>query len=214
MSQYIDITGQPFGRWTVLGRAESQDGRAYWHCRCICGSMRDVHGKSLRQGKSTSCGCVWKELPHEYAKTHGMTNTREYHSWAGMKSRCTNPRDRAYARYGGRGITVCDAWVQSFESFYKDMGPCPSPKHSLERRNNEKGYAPDNCYWATSTQQNRNRCNTRLLTLNGETKPLPEWAEVLGIAARLIALRLWNGWSHEKALLTPVRMHRRHQPGT
>ncbi|HEY9737554.1 MAG TPA: hypothetical protein V6D06_14770 [Trichocoleus sp.] len=124
-----------------------------------------------------------------------------------MKSRCHNPNNAAYDRYGGRGIVVCDRWRESFENFYADMGPRPSEQHSIDRINNDGNYEPGNCRWATDKQQSRNTRRNRLLTYNGETLFLDEWAERLSISKHTLQTRLWRGWSVEEAFETPIRGH-------
>jgi hypothetical protein len=122
-----------------------------------------------------------------------------------MKRRCNNPLDEAYGIYGGRGITVCDRWQDSFANFFADMGKRPSRKHSLDRKDNDLGYTPDNCRWATPEQQNNNRRQNRLITLNGKTQTLTVWANELGLPPNLVFARIDNGWSAERSLTTPVR---------
>jgi hypothetical protein len=139
-----------------------------------------------------------------------MTETPEYEIWCGIKKRCSNPQTLAYKNYGGRGITICERWQDSFEAFFADMGPRPSPQHSIERKNNALGYSPNNCIWATATIQGRNKRTNRLLTLHGQTFCLQEWAERTGLSHNTILRRKLLGWSDEKALTTPVRiMHKR-----
>lgn len=141
-----------------------------------------------------------------------ITKTPEFVAWRNMIARCHDPRDRGYHRYGDRGIAVCDRWrgEDGFANFLADMGSRPSAAHSLERRDNEKGYDKDNCEWATWPVQCRNRRSNRMVTHNGETLCVTEWAERLGIDPKLLLCRLLRGWSHERALTTPVNAkHRR-----
>lgn len=121
-----------------------------------------------------------------------------------MRQRCQNPNDRTYKNYGGRGITVCDRWLESFENFYADMGPKPSPKHSIERKDNDGPYSPENCRWATRVEQGRNRRNNRRVTIGGETKCLSEWAVVAGVCYATMLSRTRRGWLGERLLL-PVQ---------
>jgi hypothetical protein len=156
----VDITGQRFGRWTVLAlhpqRAHS--GRqAMWLCRCRCGAERILLGQSLRRGDSTSCGCFRQEVLKKRNATHRLSRTRIYRIWTNMKTRCFNPRHRSYADYGGRGITVCDRWRESFSAFYADMGDPPNRFYSLDRIDNNGNYEPDNCRWATPLMQTHNQ---------------------------------------------------------
>jgi len=125
---------------------------------------------------------------------HGLVDVPEYRVWGDMRSRCANPRTNHWKNYGGRGITVCERWCR-FENFYADMGPRPSAAHTIERKDNDKGYEPDNCKWATRTTQVRNRRNTVRLTAHGKTLPLIEWARLLGIRYKTLYARYKHGWS-------------------
>jgi hypothetical protein len=132
-------------------------------------------------------------------RTHGMRNSPENEAWHAMKQRCNNPKSQAYKNYGGRGIQVCPEWA-SFEAFYRDMGPRPSPKHSLERIDNERGYEAGNCRWATLIEQHQNTRYSRFLEFGGETKACAEWCRELGIKPSTLCDRLKRGWSDEMAL--------------
>lgn len=147
-----------------------------YECICDCGKTCTKLGGNLRRGASTNCGCTtWDRL-----KTHQMTDTPEYRSWMAMKRRCYDMKRLEYKNYGARGIGVCEEWRESFENFYRDMGKRPN-NTSLDRIDNERNYAPDNCRWATIDQQSGNKRNTTMLTYSGETLPLSEWAKKLGI---------------------------------
>jgi hypothetical protein len=157
----IDLTGRQFGRLTVLHRA----GTSHWKCQCSCGNRRDVSGDSLRHGETRPCGCLRRELTAERnqgrppALKHGEAAARspEYICWYGIIRRCCRPTDTSWERYGGRGITVCDRWRNSFEHFLADMGRKPTPQHSIDRINNDGDYEPANCRWATASEQQRNK---------------------------------------------------------
>lgn len=156
----IDLTGQKFGRWTVIsasGEKAKVNRSAKWLCRCECGNERNINGSSLRSGRSSSCGCFHNEKVKESFTKHGKYKTPEYEVWRAMKQRCLNPSQPYYPYYGGRGITICKRWLDSFENFIADMGPRPTSKHSIDRKNNNLGYSPDNCRWATASQQNANK---------------------------------------------------------
>jgi len=189
-----DLTGKRFGMRTVLRYL----GKSYWLCRCDCGNEHKVFTGNI--GKTNSCGCDRSRVTAEHKTTHGLYGTPEYKTWAGMKRRCLNKNENAYARYGGAGITICERWLNSFESFVADMGPKPSPQHSIDRIDNAKGYEPTNCRWATRLEQARNLRSNRNISFNGETKALSEWAAQTGIDHRLISYRLEAGWPVEKAL--------------
>lgn len=195
--------GSLYGRWTLIGPAPERAG--YWLCKCECGTVTAVDGGNLRWGVSLSCGCRKRERTGDTHRTHGQsTGTPEYTAWRSAKRRCTNPNDRSYADYGGRGITVCPEWAD-FARFYADMGLRPSPQHSLDRVDNDGPYAPWNCRWATPTEQMRNRRTTRLLTHQGRTQAVGTWADELGVSPKDIANRLRRGWSTERALSEPFR---------
>lgn len=121
-----------------------------------------------------------------------------------MKLRCSNPNTKGYSRYGGRGIQVCDRWRDSFSAFLADMGPRPSPRHSVERRNNDGNYEPDNCYWATDAEQTRNTRQNRNYTYNGRTMCLTDWARESGRPRSTLMQRLERGWTLEQAMFTPT----------
>lgn len=193
--------GQRFGRWLVL---EASAG-AKVVCRCDCGTERSVLKNSLKQGRSRSCGCIAVEINAARARKHGCGASDKklldvYHS---MLARCNKPTHAAYKNYGGRGIQVCERWLSSPLAFFADMAPRPDGAH-LDRINNDKGYSPDNCRWATPQQNKRNRRITTYLTCNGETLSTSDWADRSGISARQILDRVRAGWSAEKAIFTPV----------
>lgn len=136
---------------------------------------------------------------------HGLSYTSEYRAWQTMRLRCTVPTNPAYKDYGGRGITVCERWINSVENFIADMGPKPSSKHELDRKDNDKGYSPDNCRWATRKVNDRNRRSNRLITYLGETHALAHWCERFRIPRDTAKKRLDKGWDAEKTFTTPVR---------
>lgn len=157
-----DLKDQKFGEWLVLEYSHTnKTGVAHWVCKCSCGSIAHVSSGNLTSGLSTNCGCKRIKTLQEKNKTHGMSKTRVYKIWAGMIQRCTNPNRQAYKHYGSRGISVCERWM-TFENFFKDMGHPTSDAHTLERKNNELGYSPDNCEWATMLVQSRNSRNCKL----------------------------------------------------
>lgn len=208
MPPFIDKSGQRFGRLTVLRewerRPTGKSTAIFWNCRCDCGREVFINSGHLSSGNSTTCGC-WRKGRPSNQRTHGMTGSPEYRSWQAMKRRCYYPKDILFHRWGGRGIRVCDHWIHSFENFLEDMGMRPSLQHSLDRLDNDSDYGPQNCRWATRSQQCRNTPRNRLLTLDGATFCLAEWAERTGIASNTIRRRIDHArWSVEKALTTPV----------
>lgn len=142
-------------------------------------------------------------MPKGRAPVHGGFGTVEYATWDRIIQRCENPVYHGYKNYGARGITICTEWRASFLAFLGDMGPRPSNQHSIDRIDNDRGYEPENCRWATHKEQQRNRGNNRRLTHNGETLCLSEWAERLGVNIDVIQQRLLRGWSIEKTVTTP-----------
>ena len=170
-----------------------------------CGALMLVppHRISAWEEGRASCRCAKAARTERRTSASGVRSP-EYNAWKNMRDRCNRPAVKNFSRYGGRGIAVCERW-ESFENFLADMGPKPSPDHSIDRVNNDRGYEPGNCAWATRKTQSRNRRTTRLLTHAGETLCVAEWAERLGISARRLYVRLNRGWSTEKALTAPLR---------
>lgn len=189
MTIAIDLSGQVFGRLTVLSRATVRlKGNAVWVCRCSCGTEKEVRGTHLRNGDVKSCGCARGMSGRSNLKsrsTHGMTGTSTHNAWRSLKSRCENPNSDDYAEYGGRGIKVCERW-QSFGNFLADMGVRPLGT-SIDRVDVNGNYEPGNCRWATATEQSRNRRSCRLTEqLVREIKGRREHGEpTRSIAARL-----------------------------
>jgi hypothetical protein len=200
-----DLTGKRFGRLDVLRYAGSTGNGALWLCLCNCGATRIASGKSLIKGSTQKCKAC-------HGLKHGMHKSPEYGVWACMLNRCNSSNYRQWAIYGGRGITVCKRW-QSFEAFYEDMGPRPSVRHTLDRfPNNDGNYEPGNCRWATMAEQNRNKGDTHVLTLNGKSQCIVDWAEEIGITVGGLHGRLRRGWTVERALTAPVRRWYRRTP--
>ena len=215
MSYVIDLTGQRFGRLTVIERVENDnDGHARWLCRCECGNTTIVAGKALRRGVTRSCGCLHDEVAAKHAtslnKTHGQRNSRLSRIWRGMKSRCQNPNYPCYSDYGGRGITVCDEW-QQFEPFYKwAMANGYRDELSIDRIDVEGNYEPSNCRWVNAKTQANNKRNNHFVVFEGRKITLTQWAEETEIPKDTLRYRLRLGWSVEKALTTPVDESKRH----
>ena len=194
-----DPSGKQFGYWTVVRFSHrNKRGELYWNCKCRCGTERAVKAPSLRSGRSTSCGCYHLEA----VTTHGMTESRTFVSWHTMLQRSQNPNSRDYHSYGGRGIKVCKRWQASFENFLADMGERPDGK-TLDRKDVNGDYEPDNCRWATPSEQQRNRRDSRLFTFDGKTLSIAGWADLTGTPRGRISERLAAGWSIEKAVLQP-----------
>ena len=189
MSKFVDLTGRKFGELTVVRRVENhRSGQAMWLCTCSCGGEHKATSHNLTCGDVRTCGCLSRKLAAEKITRHGRYNTPAYNSWRGMKDRCTNPKHSAYARYGGRGITVCDRWLESFENFYADMGERPSKQHTLDRINNDGPYSPENCRWATWEEQANNRRNNVWIEFQGERLSAAQWRKRLGVVSDLHAV--------------------------
>lgn len=204
--RFIDRTGQKFGRLLVLSFVgKNKFGHLLWKTKCDCGNEKTVAGNNMVQGMTLSCGCLKVDAHLKSHLTHGACHTREYRIWSNMKNRCSNSNCNRWHIYGGRGIKVCDRWRNSFESFLADMGKSPTGM-SIERVDTDGHYEPSNCRWATPKEQANNmRCN-RVLTVNGISKNLAEWAVETGINASTILKRInQHGWTVELAVLTPVK---------
>lgn len=203
---FIDLTGQSFGLLKVIAQAPRLKPKiARWQCSCECGKTTVVDGRHLRWGKIRSCGCAKTAWMSERFGTHKMTDSDEYKIWCGMKRRCYNTHERCYPRYGGRGIFVSESWLNSFETFYADMGPRPSKAHSIDRINNDGPYSKENCRWSSIEEQTGNRRSNLKIEFGGEVMFLAAWSRRTGIKAETIKHRLDKGWSVEKALTQPPR---------
>ncbi len=198
--------GTRFGRLAVLEEAEPHISRRGAHirrfrCQCDCGKVSVVRLHNLRSGHIASCGCLPKGRP----RTNRVSRTPEYRAWYMILRRCLCHTNKDYKNYGGRGITVCDRWLKSVAAFLEDMGPRPSPTHSIDRIDCDGNYEPSNCRWATWTQQARNRRDNVILTHGGETKCIADWADDTGISRFTLNARIRNGWSVARTLTTPAR---------
>lgn len=174
---------------------------------CDCGTVKEFDLSKLMTGYTKSCGCLMPEASAKNSRKHGDAardeNERqapEYVAWVSIKQRCYNPKLKNFHLWGGRGITMCDRWFNDYTAFLADMGPRPSPKHSVDRRETDGNYEPNNCRWATRKEQGRNIRTNRMITVKGETICLAEWAERSGISADVISCRLDAGWCSECAV--------------
>ena len=186
------LEGKKFGRLTVVKRhpENNKQNKEQWECRCDCGNVSIVSTNSLSTGSIQSCGCLQRDNASEYNQTHGHSSSITYVSWQAMKKRCYNENNDKYSFYGGRGIRVCDEWLNSFETFLKDMGERPSIEHSLERKEVNGNYEPGNCVWATRLEQMRNTRRNRYYEYKGAIKTLSEWCVEYGIALTTMLHRL------------------------
>ena len=206
MKTLMDLTGQRYGRLLVLSEAERIGTKRYWLCKCDCGKTTTVQHGNIRDGQVTSCGCLRSELSSSRNGTHHMANSPEYQAWYHMKQRC---RDTAKDKpaYYDRGIMVCERWSgpHGFTNFLADMGKKPSLKYSIDRIDNNANYSPENCRWATPTEQNRNKRNNHFVEFRGERVTLGELAERYGILCQTLHGRVLTlGWDIERAVTTPV----------
>lgn len=212
--RFPDLSGQRFGRLTVLSFAGRSRSEQLWNCRCECGTETVVRKGSLMKGTTQSCGCLHRERTAASNSSHGFTRgtkkRSEYKIWGAMIRRCYKPHDISYPNYGARGVTVCDRWrygeppLSAFECFIADMGEKPSPKHSIERLDNNAPYGPKNCRWATRKEQSRNKRNNRYVTVQGERMLFVEACERFGIRFASARTRLRKGWSDDRAFLEPL----------
>ncbi len=199
--------GEKYGRLTVVspvgGGRENR-----WLTRCECGGSTVARGPRLHAGLTWSCGCGKRDALKGSGATHGMSKTTEYRTWCRMIERCEWPGNNRYARYGGRGISVAPAWRSSFAAFFAHMGLKPSPKHSIDRIDTNGNYEPGNCRWASPEEQQRNKTNNHVLSINGESATVAEWARRVGIDGTSINCRLRRGWSVEDAATLPPQAPR------
>lgn len=198
MPKFKDITGQKFGKLTVVCFAGVLSGNSRWKCACECGGSTISHIGSLRRGEAKSCGCLRSEKSKLQFTSHGMSHTKIHRIWRAMIERCYNAHCKGYPNYGGRGITVSDEWLE-FSNFYADMGDRPSPKHSIERNDVDGNYCKDNCRWATMVEQQNNRRDNVWITYKGETKTLSQWSKLFNINRQTIADRIKTGRSLEES---------------
>lgn len=211
---FIDITGQKFGRLTVVEYVgKGQDRKALWKCKCDCGEERVVRGRDLRNGKTVSCGCYREEIKIgrpmteqnrrillDINTTHGLSKTPIYKVWQGIKSRCYNPKTINYCNYGGRGITMCEEWL-TFEGFYEDMAESYKRGLTIERIDNDKGYSKENCKWATRLEQSNNKRDNIIITYNGETDTLANLCRKYNKKYITVADRYKRGWGVDKLFI-------------
>lgn len=209
VSKKINLIGQRFGRLTVIQESTVRKGHSVaWVCQCDCGQItKPLSSDLLRQGHIKSCGCYGKEIRSATHKTHGMSRTRLYSCYRDMLNRCFREKTSCFENYGGRGITVCDEWRNSFEAFQKwALSNGYSDELTLDRVDPDGNYCPENCRWATDEEQGNNKRNNRLLTYNGKTQSLSQWARENGIKTTTLFMRLYKyGWTVEDALTAKVK---------
>lgn len=204
MPAATNLTGQRFGRLVALRQTRLRERTAH-ECICDCGNTIVVRSHSLIEGNTSSCGCLVRDLISKRTRKHLDTKSVEHITWRRMKVRCQNPKDKSFANYGGRGIKVCDRWLNDYSAFLADMGRRPSPRHSLDRKDVNGDYEPSNCRWATMLEQNNNRRSNRLVEFNGVLVSIAEAVRRSGSSSTpfMVVNRLNNGWSLHDALTVP-----------
>lgn len=217
---FKDLTGKKFGKLTVLNLHHKEkffrndrkrfESKYFWLCKCDCGNEKIIEGKSIRSGRTRSCGCLNKEIIKNIAtrnKKHGLKNTRLYRIWQNMKARCQIKNTENYHYYGKRGIKVCDEWKNNLLLFYEwAMNNGYQDNLTIDRIDINGNYEPANCRWVDMKTQNKNRRNNRNITYQGKTKTLAEWSEIKNVSANTMLARIDKlGRSIEKAFTTPVR---------
>ncbi|KOU50559.1 hypothetical protein ADK55_18630 [Streptomyces sp. WM4235] len=208
-AQVKDITGQTFGRLEVLSYVgKDRHSNALWLCRCggpTCdGREITVAGTDLRRGNTRSCGCLSRESTAARNSIHGLHGHPLYQVWQGMIARCHNSNHKAFARYGGRGIAVCNQWRESFETFHQDVIEGYRSGLQLDRVDNNRGYEPGNTRWATPAQNSRNTRRNNVVEFAGHSRCVTEWAELLGLSRDALRNRLRRDWPIERALTEGV----------
>lgn len=201
------LVGQVFGRLTVLYRAGRQKDKVLWACQCACGKLSQATSNDLISGHKKSCGCLRNERNTQTPIIHGHAirakgRSPTYRTWQAMVTRCTNIAVKSYEDYGARGISVCARWML-FENFLADMGEKP-PGMSIERVDNNKGYYPDNCKWATKLEQARNTRANRYVEYRGKTMTQAEFAKAIGHNQSTVSYRLRSGWTPEQVASIPA----------
>lgn len=199
-----NLVGQKFNMLTVISLNSSRNGRYYWNVKCDCGNASVVCTRDLRSNKIKSCGCLIDA--HRYKK-HGLTKSRLYNIHKGMKGRCYNKNNKDYNNYGGRGIKICDEWMDKEKGFINFVNWALSNGYkenlSIDRINVNGNYCAENCRWATIKEQSNNTRNNMFLSYNGEEKTLEQWSELFGINKTTLRGRILRGWSLEDAFNTP-----------
>jgi len=205
-----DFEPETFGRLTTIGPRFRIGSKSFQVCQCNCGTIGVYQCEHMNRGGTSSCGCYANERRKKRFTVHGEANrTPENRAWAKMRKRCYDTKCLDYPNYGGRGIKVCDRWLEpdgrGYMNFLEDMGRKPSTEHSIDRIDNEGNYEPENCRWATRIEQALNKRNTVFITAFGRTKTLFEFANEYGIGYRLLYDRLYKGWDTERAITEPKR---------
>lgn len=199
MSNRIDMTNKRFGRLVVIkADKRNKHGELYWLCKCDCGNVKSIKGSKLRNGWTQSCGCLQKEWVSEHFSSHRMSNSSLYKIWGNMKTRCYSPKNNRFYCYGGRGIKVCDEWLDfnnfaewAFANGYEEG-------LSIERKNINRNYEPDNCCWIPLKNQTQNRSNTVWITYHNQTMCMAEFARKMNVSVNVIRNRIKKGMTGDQ----------------
>jgi hypothetical protein len=213
--RFKDLTGQVFGRLTVISYHGKRKKSTCWLCRCLCGKSKVVQASNLVQGTSQSCGCLRAEMMAESKTVHGYARVGKrhpmYNIWVDIRRRCYTKSSSQYRHWGGKGVRMCDRWLNGedgltgFECFLADMGERPSLLHSVDRYPDKTGnYEKSNCRWATDQEQNNNRANNRIVEYDGRSMTLQQAIRLCGLKEHTVRDRLRMGWTAERALTQPV----------
>lgn len=211
MPNLIDLTGNVYGRLTVISFSHKLERDILWNCRCECGKETKVRSGNLKNGHTKSCGCLGLKAAQTHGECANGNLTKEYRAFRHMIERCYKPKTKQYHNYGGRGIKVCDRWLNSYSDFLNDVGRAPTQTHSIDRKNNDGNYEPGNCRWATRQEQSNNTTINKMLLYKGETKSLTNWCREFRIKDSTVRCRLKRGWSVEDALTiiaVPMRVYK------
>lgn len=204
-----DLTGQKYNRLTITSFSHIKDRNYYWNCKCDCGNEVVINIRSLKTGTTKSCGCWNKETRSIRGVTHGMKDQRIYHIHENIKQRCTNSNNNRYKDYGGRGIKICEEWLQ-FETFYAWAQSNEYDNTlTIDRIDNNGNYYPENCRWVTPKEQTKNKRSNVMLTLGDKTQCAMDWSKELNIKYETLIARKRYGWSDDKILTTPVQKYKR-----
>ena len=211
MSRLIDLTGQRFGRLVVVSMADRRPGDPVkWMCRCDCGNTKTVDGVLLRQGETRSCGCLHRELVRERMTTHGTKHPRLHRVWAGMLNRTRNPNASNYKYYGGRGICVCEDWLDyaSFEEWALASGYNESSEYgkcTLDRIDDNGNYSPENCRWVDQFVQANNQRSNKNIAIGEEIHTMKEWSQINNLSYTAVRARIRRGWDPIQAVTQPLK---------
>ncbi len=219
----MDLLGKRFSRLKAIKCLGVSKRKVYWLCRCDCGKDCAIPAAYLSSGHTKSCGCFAIDAAIDRSKTHGMSRREEHNIWCGMNTRCTNPNTKQFKYYGGGGISVCKRWtdgdgaLSGFECFYLDMGPRPSKKHSIERKDSGGNYEPSNCLWATRLAQANNTRATKWVEWRGSRMSFADACRSEGLSLsgyKTAHARLKMGWTLKQAILAPPDSFGRGKWGT